>query len=151
MRHSGDHEEPDLIGSLGFAAQILYDSLVVVHAVAGRDGLIAPAVVHEQLALVGEERLHIRIRGVDQVAVATDAQFNVAIELIRIIGEREGKLGGLIGQGGVLARPSMIRGVLGEWRQGHRLYRQPHKCRSVWRYPQLYFVPNCRAPHQRGV
>jgi hypothetical protein len=33
-----------------------------------------------------------------QVTVATNAQFNVAIELFRIVGEREGKLGGLVRQ-----------------------------------------------------
>src|SRR5271169_4446013 len=60
---------------------------------------------------------------VDQVAVATDAQFNVAIELVRIIGEREGKLGGLIGQGRSFREAINDKGGLGEWRQLHRSYR----------------------------
>ena len=75
---------------------------------------------------------------VDQLTVAADAQFNVAIELIRIIGERERKLGGLIGQRGV-RKAVNDKGGLGEWRQGHRSYRQLHKCRSFRRYG-LYFV-----------
>ena len=50
---------------------------------------------------------------VDQVAVATDAQFNVAIEFIRIIGEREGKFSGLIGQRQSSRKAVNDRGGLG--------------------------------------
>ena len=68
-------------------------------AVAGANGAKHPAGGASNVADGGavlDEILRELDAVVDQVTVATNTQFNVAIELLRIIGEREGKLGGLI-------------------------------------------------------
>src|SRR5262249_37829294 len=57
------------------------DALVVVHAAAGRDLRIVPAVIVNQLAAAGEVRLQVWIDGVDHAAAA------IAVDLL---GERDG-------------------------------------------------------------
>jgi hypothetical protein len=57
MMHSGNHEQPGVVlQMLETAAQRLSDGAVVVNAHKGRERRIAPPVVHNQFAAVGEER-----------------------------------------------------------------------------------------------
>jgi len=68
MIHARHHEQRDAVGRC-VGTDRLHDFLVVDRARLRRHLLIGPAVVHQQLAAVREERLQVRIAGEQRAAV----------------------------------------------------------------------------------
>src|ERR1700688_4397828 len=81
MPHAGHHEEA--IGTLYLAdsSGLRGHALIVINTVLRRQRLIAPAVILEQLAAVGEVRLEVGVRGVADTVVLLFGASDVAIEV----------------------------------------------------------------------
>src|SRR5439155_13351805 len=101
VHHARHHEERDPFGGRVLADR-LHDLVVVDRARLRRDLLIAPPVIHEQLAAAIEERPEVRVAGEERAAVglrgfldplrdleAPPVPFRILVENVREAGGRE--------------------------------------------------------------
>ena len=112
MRHPRDHEQPHGIGDL-VLAHFLDDALVVVDGRHRRDHLVGPAVIHEQLSFVAQERAQVGIGGIEQAVVDAHRALVITVQVERApipVGILEDHVAELVEREVIRLRAARLRG-----------------------------------------